>query len=1168
VFDFKRVIALQKYRTPVSITNFRLLMSRLPLEALDATSSSYNCKTIFGRRGVTHHHSPHRLRSQSLDHKFDKMADQAIENAPSSAVTSLHSSFDGTLMKDEQNDSIFRRPVRVSDASTSWDEGADEERNGRKHLLQQGPVEPASMPPGTVRKLPRSSTPSTIENGVATPARISRPPPAKQTPTSASRRRRAPLLQRNSPYRKSPYRKPPTPRPFKLQESVIPPATTFKLQQVGTPSRTTPFYNKFSTVRKADTCFTAATVDNSLDTTTADSQDPASPSTTPFRFSSFPASLPRVNPRSYVEDPSSLDGPGCPTTVRKRMTFSKGTLSDYDYSMLGARQTGRQAILNISRDEEATQNSSMSTISAEAFPHIHSVPSFPPPAMEWKSPDLAAKAEGIDSKFSEDSDMPESRQTRPVSSINTKLFVDDHEEYDDSEDASPVGIHVAKTRLNFSVGASPSDCKLEGQRLAFVSHDEGKQNYSDFAKNQAGVSNSAPLSPSRLDSGSASLRNQTAPCPATPDEVHLHFHVDGAQCSPIPGIPEEDGNNDMDLESSVSPTKIGEQDTSRYSENENEDTGKLSFSQDSSGSSTTSSKMRRLRPMPDMSAFDAGGSVRSGASSRADRSGEDIVPQPQSPKLLCPPTPVRTPAWAHNEPGGNPFVRANSLIVTKVLATCPAQIVDGHSSLENSLMEDEIEQRRTTLSFSTVDEEIDEDSFSPQNDVACPPTYTAEPVRRVSGSSLFAHMSSPVFSNNEAPRSLFSMPKTPFASRFQPPKLISSKSGEVGSVISFDGDFENLGKLGRGAFADVYKVRSRLDGQHYAVKRNRRQFRGKRDRDLAMAEVRTMQTLQNVCAQAGSTVNAKLKGSFSLYVLFFYRAWQEEGYFFCQTELCCRDTCRELHDSLTKDWQAASQKYPSLLNHIQSNEHTTESDMEIDGRLIPESTIWKIVHDVSAGLSHIHACGIVHHDIKPSNIFFVAHPRFGAMCKIGDLGMAGEVGTCEDGQEGDTMYMAPELLASGVKQPCADIFSLGLTLYEMSAGFGWELPSEGPRWHELRSGSHVPELSSTHNRQLVTLIQKMIQSDQSKRPSAEDILKEFLVNEAGSRCDEFLRDYITDTEEFDRLRQERVRLAQREASEVGQTPRNIESGGRDLRTPTQGIPMAPALFSTPPPVAN
>lgn len=38
-----------------------------------------------------------------------------------------------------------------------------------------------------------------------------------------------------------------------------------------------------------------------------------------------------------------------------------------------------------------------------------------------------------------------------------------------------------------------------------------------------------------------------------------------------------------------------------------------------------------------------------------------------------------------------------------------------------------------------------------------------------------------------------------------------SRSGEVGSVISFEADFENLGQLGKGHFADVYKARSRID---------------------------------------------------------------------------------------------------------------------------------------------------------------------------------------------------------------------------------------------------------------------------------------------------------------------------------------------------------------------
>ena len=1145
-------------------------MSRQPLEALDATSSSLNCRSRFGRRADVHH-SPYRLRSQSLGYDPEKMTDQAGENGLSSTVSSLHASFDATLMNDEQKELIFRRSTRVYDAS-SWFESTDGELSGRKHLLQHGSTQPATIPlTGTIRKLPRrSSNPDSVDKTscVETPRRNhSKPPPLKQTPSSISRRRRALFLQRNSPYRKSPYRKPPTPRVFQIREATDISTSLFKAQ-VGTPTRTTPDCVKVR--RKSETCHTAATVDNTVDAT------PLSPNSTPFRFALFPASLPRVNPRTLVEESSPLDGQACTTTVRKRMTFSKSKVPSEGIS----DQIDRRVSLFSStiRDEEFTQNSSISSMSAEAFAHMRNLPSFPPPSFECKSPVLGCNEGGIDSKFSEDSDMPESRLTRPVSSINARLFVNDNE-YDDSEDASPAGINVAKTRLNFNLGDSPCHERLGRQRLNF-NCDDSLMKKNDMLGSFMGKrvsTNSSTVSSSNLLQNLPTCReskttflssaetsiNQVLLCPATPDEVQCHFHVNGTLCSPIPGIPEEDAINDMD---------VGDHDTSRCSESE--DTLKLSFSQGSSESST-SSKMRRLRPKPDMSAFDAGGTIKSGASVKIEKNGEESFPLPQSPKLLCPPTPVRTPAWAHNDHGGNPFVRANSLIVTKVLATCPIQIVDGHSSLENSLIEDEIEQRRNALSFSTVDEEMEEPEF-PIQDLSSPPIFRAHLERRAPHSSQqrkplqILSVPSLPFSNGSPLRSAIAMstrtPLEPKSSKALPPKLLSEKSGEVGVVISFASDFENLGLLGRGAFADVYKVFSKQDGQPYAVKRNRRQFRGKRDRDLAMAEVRTMQTLQNVCVQIGNPGARERKGSFSLYVLFFYRAWQEEGYFFCQTELCCRDTCRELHESLTSDWPVASRKYPSLLRHLQPNELSPDIDMEIDGRLLPGITIWKICHDVAAGLSHIHSCGIVHHDIKPSNIFLVFHPRFGAMCKIGDLGMAGEIGTCEDGHEGDTMYMAPELLSSGVKLPCADIFSLGLTLYEMSAGSGWELPSEGPQWHKLRSGSHIPELSSTHDRQLVNLIQKMIQTEKSKRPTADDILKEVLVNEAGSRCDEFLRDYIKDTELFDRLQEKLLSVARRGLDDVGQmTPTNVESGGRELRTPTSGIPTAPALLETPPP---
>ena len=226
---------------------------------------------------------------------------------------------------------------------------------------------------------------------------------------------------------------------------------------------------------------------------------------------------------------------------------------------------------------------------------------------------------------------------------------------------------------------------------------------------------------------------------------------------------------------------------------------------------------------------------------------------------------------------------------------------------------------------------------------------------------------------------------------------------------------------------------------------------------------------------------------------------------------------------------------------------------------MPNTTVWKICHDVAAGLSHIHSHGIVHHDVKPSNIFFVSHVRLGAMCKIGDFGMAGEIGTAEDEQEGDTVYMAPEVLSCTMKQPSTDIFSLGLTLYELASDIGWQIPAEGPRWHEVRGGHHTPELPPCRDFDLRRLIQSAISADQIQRPSAEDILNQISrVSEAGTRCDEFLRDYLVDVDRNDREREQREALL----AQPEQTPRTMEE--RELRTPTTEIPMVPFLFATTP----
>jgi len=1133
-------------------------------------------------------------RTGSLDEGWRKMPAEVYsdenQDHESSVVTALHSSFDASLLEDEgQSASIFR-PTSAG-----------------KHA--RNAEEPDVVAPGTVRKLRRRSdlppgpknTPGRHSHNLRTKG-SAKTAKGERTPTSAARRRRG-THQRRSPRHQALSRIPPaaTPVTFKFQDTTSPATprvslfdstTQLKPPQILTPTRAaaTPALPQATAVKKTQTNQTATTVNSSFDGMN-DSHETSSP--TPFRFTSFPASLPRVN------NPRSTDrNYMCPPSTRKHMNFL--TFADE-----GGEDDGEKGDnVNSSQEEDGTHNSSLSSLSADAHREV-AAPSVQPKALQWKSPEDADM--NYRRKNSIDSEVAEAR-LGVASPVHARLFAEDEMAESPGQDS--------KMKLDFKPLASPTKPHGDGKGVKYVFGNEKDSDidlsrpyeqrktssFPSTASSTTPLRNISTFEDGTIDSGMTpsgpSGINMADSALSPEQQVKFHFHVDASQCSPIPGIPEEEDDGvtrsvpamammDTDaptLEPSATLRPVKERpprsaprkrsqrrsggsqsSTRKNSTPSKQESSKLSLSNESGdgGSSSTSSNLRRLRPMPDMNAFDAGVSTRSASSSRNDTddsSGTMMANRaaPPSPQLVCPPTPQRTPAWAaYSDQGPQPkYARQNSLIATKVLATCPSQVLDGHSSLENSLMEDDEDEsvelvgplfgRKPSLPFSAVAEDMEgeEEEGSPIRDLSgLHEMLTAEPSSALMP-RLTRHTSAPVGNFSVLPTPLVastscsgrvggdsdsfrpkgSVPKTPAS-----PRLSSGSFGGVGSVISFSSDFENLGKLGSGAFADVYKVRSKTDQQLYAVKRNRRHFRGKRDREMAMAEVRIMQRLQSVCAHSGaasSDKKEKTKNSYSLYLLFFLRAWQEEGHFFCQTELCCRDTCREMKISLGPQWPTSQRKYPSLFRHFPAG------NSETDGHLIPERTVWKICHDVAAGLSHIHSHGVVHNDIKSSNIFLVAHNRLGALLKIGDFGIAGDIGTSEDGQEGDTSYMAPELLSSGTRHPSADIFSLGLTLYELASNLSWELPSEGPRWQELRHGSHTPDLPSSRSPELGQLIHAMLKPDPTLRPSADAILDHVTqVKEAGNRCDEFLRDYIRDIEAYDRVEEERLALEKREAAE-------------------------------------
>ncbi len=109
------------------------------------------------------------------------------------------------------------------------------------------------------------------------------------------------------------------------------------------------------------------------------------------------------------------------------------------------------------------------------------------------------------------------------------------------------------------------------------------------------------------------------------------------------------------------------------------------------------------------------------------------------------------------------------------------------------------------------------------------------------------------------------------------------------------------------------------------------------------------------------------------------------------------------------------------------------------GRLMPAEAAW-ITQAVCDGLAAAHRLGIVHRDIKPANILLM---KDGQTVKISDFGIAhvpeqvaGRADLTRTGMTmGTAWHMAPEQARGKKVDARGDIYSVGVMLYEMVAGY-------------------------------------------------------------------------------------------------------------------------------------
>ena len=148
---------------------------------------------------------------------------------------------------------------------------------------------------------------------------------------------------------------------------------------------------------------------------------------------------------------------------------------------------------------------------------------------------------------------------------------------------------------------------------------------------------------------------------------------------------------------------------------------------------------------------------------------------------------------------------------------------------------------------------------------------------------------------------------------------------------------------------------------------------------------------------------------------------------------------------------------------------------------MPVDDVNRIAHAMLGVLTHLHQHGVAHRDVKPGNIQLTSSGRVVLM----DLGLAHDPEQPFDVRRGEVLgtyaYMAPEQIAGAGADHRADLYGLGLTLYEALAGKHPYTARGAAQWLRAHTHGGAPGLDGAPPR-LVALIEQLMDRDPAGRP--------------------------------------------------------------------------------------
>jgi eukaryotic-like serine/threonine-protein kinase len=145
----------------------------------------------------------------------------------------------------------------------------------------------------------------------------------------------------------------------------------------------------------------------------------------------------------------------------------------------------------------------------------------------------------------------------------------------------------------------------------------------------------------------------------------------------------------------------------------------------------------------------------------------------------------------------------------------------------------------------------------------------------------------------------------------------------------------------------------------------------------------------------------------------------------------------------------------------------------------PPARVAELGRQAATALAYAHEAGLVHRDVKPANLLL----RHDGLLKVADFGIARPSDATQITQVGTVLgtpkYLAPEQAGGEAVGPAADVYALGVVLYELLTGT-------------------VPETEATEPADFEPAIRQALDSTPARRPSASE-LAAALGDEAATR---------------------------------------------------------------------